>query len=346
MIRIRKPASGPIVALCAAVALAPLLASADMSPFIFGKGVGSLNLSFTELDENQKTGDFVIPGEIVGKSSDTDFRADRANGNTKSQYITLIGHVVIHTKGSGHTGPSGQPLTLTSDQLRYDYRNAVYTATGNVKAVQGGDTLTASVMRLDDVAHVADLSGNVRYQAATGRTIATDALTYHIDGGDFVSPGPLTGGGSDGTFSADSASGNGIRGDVTLVGDVVVHKLGGFRNVGNSSEPITLTSTTLVVQNDTKQYTASGHVKVVQGDRTMTAPLMRLDDNTHVLTMTGGVHASQPPSSSFEAPEVIYNTETEDFRALGGVHATVPVKQIGHKQTPRPSPKPSPSARL
>lgn len=315
-----------------------------MLPLNFGNRFGGMNLTFSGINWNLKTGDFVIPGTIYGKSPSADFHADRANGNDKVGYITLIGHVVIHTRTLGAKGArAGQPLTLMADQLRYDYRNNLYVATGDVRATQAGAILTAPVMRLDDANHVANLSGGVHYQEAGGRALQTDALTYHTDSGDYVVPGSLSGSSpTEGSFSADSASGNGARNDATLVGDVVVHKLGGFRNVGSSAEPITLTCDTLNMQGATKMYTASGNVHVLQGRRTMTAPLMRLDDNTHVLTMTGGVKANEPPSSSFEAPEVVYNTVTEDFRAMGGVHATIPVRQFTKKS---PSPKPTPTPR-
>ena len=311
-------------------------------PLNFGAHLGSLNLSFTELDWNHKTGDFVIPGTIYGKSKSSDFRADRANGNDKVGFITLIGHVVVHTSSMGQRAArTSQPLTITADQLRYDYRSSIYTATGNVKVAQAGANLSAPLMRLDDSSRLASLSGGVHYQEPNGRALTTDSLTYHTDTGDYLAPGALSGSSpSEGGFSADSASGNGPRNDVTLVGDVVVHKLGGFRNIGDTSAPVTLECDTLKIQGATKMYTASGNARVLQGTRTMSAPLMQLNDTTHILTMTGGVKASQPPSSSFQAPEVVYNTETEDFRALGGVHATIPVRQFAKKS---PSPKPTPT---
>jgi lipopolysaccharide export system protein LptA len=312
-------------------------------PLNFGAHLGSLSLSFTELDWNHKTGDFVIPGTIYGKSQTSDFRADRANGNDKAGFITLIGHVVVHSASMGQRAArTAQPLTITADQLRYDYRTTVYTATGDVRVVQAGATLTAPLIRLDDANRVANLSGGVHYQETNGRALQTDSLTYHTDSGDYLVPGSLSGSSpSEGSFSADSASGNSRRNDVTLVGDVVVHKLGGFRNIGNSGAPVTLLCDTLKIDGVKRLYTATGNARVLQGNRTMTAPLMQLNDVTHILTMTGGVKASEPPASSFQAPEVVYNTETEDFRAMGGVHATIPIRQFGKKS---PSPKPTPAA--
>jgi hypothetical protein len=163
--------------------------------------------------------------------------------------------------------------------------------------------------------------------------------------GDFVMPSAVTGHSSDGTFRGDRAFGNSKRDEITLVGHVEVHKLGGVSKDGKKpSEPVTLTCDKLVIQNKVKLYTASGHVKVVQGDKTLTAPMMRLNDMTHDAALTGGVHAEEPPDRTFDSAEVLYNTKSEDFKALGGVQATFPIKA---SPSPAPigggSPAPSPS---
>ncbi|HLJ83282.1 MAG TPA: LPS export ABC transporter periplasmic protein LptC [Candidatus Eremiobacteraceae bacterium] len=155
--------------------------------------------------------------------------------------------------------------------------------------------------------------------------------------GDFVMPSTVTGHSSDGTFRGDRAFGNSKRDEVTLIGHVLVHKLGGVGGNGKKpSEPVTLTCDKLQIYNKRKVYIASGNVKVVQGDKTLTAPLMRLDDETHDAALTGGVHADEPPDRTFDAAEVLYNTKTENFKALGGVQATFPLKS-----SPTPAPPPS-----
>jgi hypothetical protein len=164
--------------------------------------------------------------------------------------------------------------------------------------------------------------------------------------GDFVMPTTVTGHSSDGNFRGDRAFGNSKRDEITLVGHVMVHRLGGVSKDGKKpTEPVTLTCDKLEIQNKKKIYIASGHVKVVQGDKTLTAPLMRLDDMTHDAALTGGVHAEQPPDRTFDSSEVLYNTKSEDFKALGGVQATFPLKS---SPTPAPigaklaAPSPSP----
>jgi hypothetical protein len=164
--------------------------------------------------------------------------------------------------------------------------------------------------------------------------------------GDFVMPSAVTGHSTDGTFRGDRAFGNSKRDEITLVGHVMVHKLGGVSKDGKKpTEPVTLTCDKLEIRSKAKLYTATGHVKVVQGGKTLTAPLMKLDDNTHDAALTGGVHAEEPPDRTFDSAEVLYNTKSEDFKALGGVQATFPIKS---SPTPLPNagtvivPQPSP----
>ena len=165
--------------------------------------------------------------------------------------------------------------------------------------------------------------------------------------GDFVMPSAVTGHSTDGTFRGDRAFGNSKRDEFTLIGHVMVHKLGGVSKDGKKpTEPVTLTCDKLEIQNKKKIYVASGNVKVVQGDKTLTAPLMRLDDMTHDAALTGGVHAEQPPDRTFDSAEVLYNTKSEDFKALGGVQATFPLKSSptpappgGNAASPSPVPK-------
>lgn len=176
--------------------------------------------------------------------------------------------------------------------------------------------------------------------------------------GDFVMPSTITGHSTDGNFRGDRAFGNSKRNEITLVGHVLVHRLGGVSKDGKKpTEPVTLTCDKLEIHNKVKLYIASGHVKVVQGDKSLTAPLMRLDDMTHDAALTGGVHAEEPPDRTFDSSEVLYNTKSEDFKALGGVQATFPLKSSptpgvpgGNVGSPSPLPKgvklgtPSPSA--
>ncbi|MBC5825685.1 MAG: LPS export ABC transporter periplasmic protein LptC [Candidatus Eremiobacteraeota bacterium] len=143
--------------------------------------------------------------------------------------------------------------------------------------------------------------------------------------GDFTIPGAVTGHSSDGDFRADRASGNLRRDEITMIGHVVVHRLGGVGGSGQPQEPVTLTCQQLRIATKAKLYTASGAVKVVQGSKSLTAPFMRLDDTTHQSELTGGVHAEQPPDRTFDAASVLYNTRSQDFKALGNVQATFPI---------------------
>jgi lipopolysaccharide assembly outer membrane protein LptD (OstA) len=156
-------------------------------------------------------------------------------------------------------------------------------------------------------------------------TVTAPALYFNFASGNLSVPGVLSGYSADGNFRADRAFGNQRSGDLTLVGHVAVHKLGGVGKIGSPSEPVTLLCDRLQLQTKFKTYTAVGNVHLMQGNRSLEAPYMRLNDNTHDAELSGGVHAEQLPDRSFDAAQVFYNTRTQDFKALGGVRATFPL---------------------
>jgi len=195
-------------------------------------------------------------------------------------------------------------------------------------------------------------SGNMISSGPSQTRIADLTVNFsegegNLKTGDFVMPSTITGHSTDGNFRGDRAFGNSKRNEITLVGHVLVHRLGGVSKDGKKpTEPVTLTCDKLEIHNKAKLYIASGNVKVVQGDKTLTAPLMRLDDMTHDAALTGGVHAEEPPDRTFDSSEVLYNTKSEDFKALGGVQATFPLKSSpapgvpgGIPGSPSPLPK-------
>ena len=301
--------------------------------------IGNFTITFYSLKGNFKTGDFIIPSEITGHSADGDLRADRGLINKQNE-ATLIGHVVVHQRIKPvKPGQPAELLTLTCDQLQINNKAKISTATGNARATQGDRTLTAATMRLDEIAHVLNLQGAAHAQEGLS-SVDSEQMQYNTASGDFVVPTPVRGRASDGDFQADRASGNQKNGTTTLVGNVVVHKLGGVGKNPKNKDPITMNCDVLEVDNIAKQYAAKGHVKLVQGGRTLQAPEMTLDDIEHIAHLFGGVHAEEAPDRSFDAAEVLYNTQTQDFRAFGGVHVSFPLP------SPTPSRSPPPKKRL
>lgn len=322
---------------CLAIAAAANMLLAN--PAAASTQVGKFTVNFA-LGIFQHNGDFVIPGQTTGVSPDGDFRADRATGNYQRHQVTLIGHVLLHQRVASQPGrPPQPPMTLTSDQLSIDGSVSMYTATGSVKAVQGARTILADYMQLNDKTHDATLRNNV-HAAEAGRVVDTQELHFNTVSGALLVPVPLTGHGTDGDFRADRADGNQRSGTFTLYGNVVVHRLGGTAKIGGSQEPVTLYCDRLDIANATKLYVADGHVRVIQAGRTLSGPHLQLDGVTHIATMTGGVHGTQNPNRTFDAAQLIYNTETEDFKVLGGVRMTFPFQR--GTPAPRPSGSPSP----
>jgi lipopolysaccharide export system protein LptA len=343
-----KPNLGQRRALWSIAALCCVLASlTSVEPARADARIGKFTVTFAE-GVFHRNGDFVIPGAVTGVSSDGDFKADRAFGNYQSQDVTLVGHVLMHQHVASGKGPPQPPMTLTSDQLRVQGRpTSIYTATGKVVVVQGNRQLHSDYLQLNDITHQGLLRGNVSAQE-NDRVVNSAEIHYDTQSGAIVVPGELTGFSSDTDFRADRGVGNQKAGTFTMTGNVVVHRFGNYGKTNDSSEPLTLWCDKLDIANKPQTtYTATGNVKVAQGDRTLVAPVLKLNDTTHIATMTGGVHGEEPPASTFDSAELIYNTETEDFKALGGVKATFPFRRAKSAATVPPisaSPSPGQSA--
>jgi lipopolysaccharide export system protein LptA len=327
----KQVAARAAVVVCVAAALCLM----SRTQALASAQIGRFTINFQE-GVFRRNGDFVIPGRVTGNSPDGDFVSDRAVGNYQRQDVTLIGHVVLHQHLAAQHGPAPNAMTLTSDQLRINGQTRTYTATGAVTAVQGSRTLQAESMQLDDRTHEAVLQKNVHVHE-NDQQIDSEEIHYNTVSGALLMPVPVTGRGVDGDFRADRAEGNQLGGTFTLLGNVVLHRVSGVGRGTLGHDPLTLWCDRLDIDNRTRIYTAVGHVKIAQANRTLTGPYLRLDDNTHIGTMTGGVHGEQIPDRTFDAAQLIYNTETEDFKALGGVQATFPYR--------RPSPSPSATPR-
>jgi lipopolysaccharide assembly outer membrane protein LptD (OstA) len=305
------------------------------APALADAKIGKFTVTFAE-GVFHRNGDFVIPGAVYGVSSDGDFRADRAFGNYQQQVATLVGHVVLHQRATSGASP---PLTLTSNQLRVDGRPGIYTATGSVVVTQANRQLHSDYLWLNNTTHDTILRGNVMAQQ-NDRVVKTSEAHYNTLTGALVVPAPLNGFSSDSDFRADRAVGNNRAGTMTLIGHVLIHRFN-YGKANNSSEPLTLWCDKLDIANRPQSiYTATGHVKVVQGDRTLVGPKLRLNETTHIADMTGGVHGEEKPNRTFDAAELLYNTQTQDFKALGGVRATFPFQRGEFAPTPSPSPHP------
>jgi lipopolysaccharide export system protein LptA len=205
-------------------------------------------------------------------------------------------------------------------------------------------------------------------------TLCSNEFNFNFKTGDVQFPMPLHGRTSDGTYQADRGYGNLHAQIINLIGHVIVHRDATRDKQGKPVAAMTLTADQTHIESKAKFYRASGNVKIVQGnmtmtaplitddethrvikasggvkivrgDQTMTAPQITLDENTHVADLSGGVHAQQPPSRSFDAAEVFYNTQTQDFKAVGSVRMQFPANQPAAAGSPRPSPTPRSGAK-
>ncbi len=146
---------------------------------------GSYTVEGKDLTWNQKTGEFTIPNDVKFTQPGTDVTGDRAQGNSIQKKVTITGHVVLHnskpvsTLGVTSKNASGEPQTLTTDELQVDGPAKIYIAIGNVKFVQGQKTVTADRGQLNQNTHILDLLGHVHIDdASNGQSMVADSVHY------------------------------------------------------------------------------------------------------------------------------------------------------------------------
>ncbi len=223
----------------------------------------NMHIESRKLLLNENTGVFSMPYHVKYTRPGTDLVGDRAQGNEKSEQITVSGNVVLHNNGGFQPGTipqasvGNEPQTLTCDELAVDAKAKNYVATGNMHFTQGARTATATRAQLNESAHLLTLDGAVQigdgkqtfrgdhmtYDTLTGEVHATggpgilDAPGMHVEtqeyqynqtSGDFSMPGHVkfTRDGTDAV--GDRAQGNTQAQTVTIVGNVVVHNTGGY----------------------------------------------------------------------------------------------------------------------
>lgn len=182
-----------------AVALAATPAPSPAPPVFHDSfAVGVWTVHTQSLDFNEQTGNFSVPNKLEMTRSGGDVEADRANGNYKTQVVTLYGDVTMHDLSGNFAGmaagsisrPAG-PATLTADQVRVDGLARVYTATGHVHYVQSNTTVDAERGMLNDVSHMLFLSGNARVAQGL-RNVLADRIAYNTLTGDAHAEGNVT----------------------------------------------------------------------------------------------------------------------------------------------------------
>jgi lipopolysaccharide export system protein LptA len=289
--------------------------------------------STRELTYNIDSGAISVPSHVRGSSREGDFAADRVTGNVKDHAYDLIGHAVVHSSGKRAKGPPQTPSALAADRIHVDDTAKRYVAEGHAVASQATRTVSAPLMTFDGQTHLVRLTGGVHATEQPDRSADTAEVIYHSDTGDIIAPAQVSGRSSTDAFRADRATGNTKQNLFELSGNVVMR-----RQRPGDKDPTVLTATTVRIDGNARIYTASGNPKVVQGTRSMTGQVMSLDDTTHLLHVTGGVHAEQPPGRTFDTPELTYDTQSENFKMLGGIMAIFPLSRASPTPTPFPRP--------
>ena len=284
---------------------------------------------------NLNTGAFDVPAAVHGTDTDGSFAADSARGNMKTHIYDLDGHAFVRTSGKRRYGPDQPPTSVSAPHIRVDEAAKHYRAEGGAVVAQADRTVSAPRIDFDDIAHLVRLTGGVHATQLPDRSADTAAVVYHTDSGDIRALSQVTGRSSSDSFRADRAAGNAKTNIYNLSGNVTLRR----QTRGDSGEPMVLTADNVRIDGNAKSYTATGHPKVVQGTRTMTAQVMGLDDATHRLHLTGGVHAESSDGRKFDTPAVTYSIQSDDFTMPGGVTAFFPLTKPNPTPTPFPTPK-------
>jgi lipopolysaccharide assembly outer membrane protein LptD (OstA) len=160
----------------------PAVTSPQVAPGATTATFGIWTVHMSQVDFNQKTGDFSTPNHLTMTRSGGDISADRANGNATRKIAHLYGHVVVHDASftsASHGLPGRGPGTLTADRLDVASAAKVYVAIGNVHYMQGETIADADQGRLDDEAHVMYLDGNV-HMIQGANSMWGDHMVYNM----------------------------------------------------------------------------------------------------------------------------------------------------------------------
>jgi len=321
------------------VVTAPLLsldnATGDLhlSGGVHGEQPPDRTFDTEQLTYNVDTGAITVPGAIRGSAREGDFAADSVRGNMKTRVYDLTGHAVVRTSGKRATGANQTPTALKADHIHIDEAHKRYVAEGNATIAQATRTVSAPLLTFDDVVHVVKLTGGVHATEQPDRSADTAEVIYHSDTGAISAPSQVTGRSTTDAFRADRATGNTKNNLFNLDGNVVMR-----RQTPQDKDPTVLTASHVRIDGATKTYTATGNPKVTQGTKWMTGQVISLNDSTHLLHVTGGVHAEQPHGRTFDTPELTYNTQSDYFKMLGGIMAIFPLSNASSTPTPFPTP--------
>ncbi len=308
-----------------------------MSGGVHGAQPPDRTFDTAEISYNLNSGEITVPKAVRGTSRNGDFSAGSAHGNLKAHVYDLVGDAVVHSSGKATKGTPTTPTTLSAQHIHIDEANKSYRAEGGAEVAQGDRTVSAPLMTFDDKIHVVKMTGGVHATQLPNRSADTAEVIYHSDSGDVSAPAHVSGRSPTDSFSADRALGNTKKNVYDLLGNVVLR-----RQNPTDKDPSVMTASDLHIDGNAKTYTATGNPKVTQGPRTMTGKVISLNDTTHLMHVSGGVHVEAPQGRSFNTPELTYNLQSDDFKMLGGITALFPLG----KPSPTPTPFASPSSDL
>jgi len=236
--------------------------------------------------------------------------------------LFLTGLTVAQEKNGAKPAeePTYKYVNVQADKTRYKWGNPeIAILTGNVKITQGDTVLTADKIEYNN-------SEDVQTAVATGKLKIVDPETE------------ITGDRGTAYFNEKRAV---IQGNVTVVAKPKPEpdQKGGSTLRSERREKVVITCDTIEYFYKKKEAVATGNLKIVQKDRTLTAAKAFYQVRPELLTLTGPVKGKDSKGQTFSAPGPVTACLKEGEEWLEMEHAvgTFRVKEEAEEEAPKTS---------
>ena len=313
---------------------------------------GDWTVHYATMNFNSQTSDYSFPDPVYITRPGGDVRADSATGNGDSKTLTLTGHVVMHDDRK-------KRATLTTDKLQIDGDAKTYVATGHMHYLSGDTDATSHDGRLDDLAKVLVLDGNVRIVRGTS-TLLADRVRYNTASGkghalakagtiDFPAthPSPSPGGSASPSPSPEpsgspappddwivhytNADFNAKSGDFSIPDHVLITRTTGDvsadRASGNGKHHVASLFGDVVVHDVNGTFGTHAGASTSGGPATLTSDRLDIDDAAKQYTATGNVHYTHNDTTA-DADAGLLDDTAHLLKLDGNAHVKQPPKSI------------------
>lgn len=246
---------------------------------------------------------------------------------------TSPSHIIQNNVQEQKDSPNDKRIYQSSQFLTYNEKTKIYHIWGNVKIRQKDTVLTAEDAIYNEVTREGLITVNPKL-TQPGATITGDKMRVFYKEHKAVVEGNVHG--IYDSKDAPRKPGTVKPGTQTTPANPKVTK-------GIDEGPIHLYAPYVEFYWDKNQGKATGGVKIVQIDRTITADLATFDNKSHLVTFTGNVVVHKGTDDSLTSQKLTLNVLTNESVAEGNVEAIVMVEEEENKQKSSKSKKDQPT---